>query len=168
VKDQAGDPTKRKVIVAIKDAALTAPAATSDGDPSKNGATLVLFSPTTAQSENFALIAQHWTAVGNPAGSKGYKYSNKDQADGPCTKALLKPGKLLKVLCNGTQITYALNNPAGQGTMALTFQAGTGATSARFCAAFSGTAVTKDTPAINGSGTFQAKGAPPPMVCPQP
>ena len=63
-----------------------------------------------------------------------------DQTEGPCTKALLKPGKLLQALCKGAQITDSLNKPA-QGSIVLTFRGGTGGSGVAFCAEFSGPAV---------------------------
>ena len=159
IKDHDGAPAKRKVVVTIKDDALTPPAAASVGDPRTAGATLLLFNPTTGQDQEFVLPAARWVGLGDPAGVKGYKYKDPDLTSGPCKKALLKPGTL-KVLCKGDQITYALT-PPGQGGMALTFRAGDG-----YCAEFSGAAVTKDVPAINsGAGAFQAKGAAAPAAC---
>jgi hypothetical protein len=111
------------------------------------------------------LPAAHWTGVGKPAGTKGYKYKDKKQTDGPCLTAQLTPGKTLKVQCKGAKIGYALKAPA-QGTMALTFRGGTGPGGVGFCAEYTGAAVVKDTPATNGkTGSFKAKGAPPPAPC---
>jgi hypothetical protein len=160
IKDQDGVPSKRKVVVVIKDPTLVTPAPAGAGDPRTGGATLVLFNPTTTQQETFTLPAAHWVGLGNPAGVKGYKYKDKDQLSGPCIKALMKAGKLLKVLCKGDQIDYALT-PPGQGSMALTFTAGE-----TYCAEFSGANVTKDVAAVDGGvGSFQAKGAPAPNAC---
>jgi hypothetical protein len=165
VKDKDGAPSKRKVVVTVKDGALTAPEPSSSGDPRTSGATLILFSPTTRQSDVFEFPAAHWRGLGNPPGTKGYKYTDPRQTDGPCTNALLKPGKVLKVRCKGAKITYALKAP-GQGSMALTFRSGTGSSGVGFCTAFSGPAVIKDTPASGGNaGAFQAKGVPPPAAC---
>ena len=108
--------------------------------------------------------AGSWPSAATPPICSG-PYKDVDQVDGPCTKALLKPGKLLKVLCKGAQITFALNAPS-QGTMALTFRAGTAADGLGYCAELSGAAIIKDTGAIGGdTGIFKAKGAPAPTAC---
>jgi hypothetical protein len=165
VLDRDGAPAKRKVAVAVKDAAIAAPPHGSGGDPSANGATLIVFNPTTQRSDAFALPAAHWTGLGNPAGSKGYRYKDKAQADGPCTAAQIRPGKTLKVQCKGAKISYTLSAPT-QGSMALTFRSGAGTGGVGFCAGFSGAAVVKDTPAVGGkAGAFKAKDAPPPARC---
>jgi Tol biopolymer transport system component len=168
VKDTDGAPAKRKIVLTIKDGALGAPAPASGGDPRASGGTLLVFNPNTNESDAFPLPAGRWTGLGNPSGSKGYKYSDASQADGPCTKVLLKPGKLLKALCKGAQITYSLDETT-QGSMALTFRGGTGTSGVGFCADFSGASVLKDTAAVGGkSGVFKARGAPPPADCPLP
>jgi len=170
IEDTRGLPAKRKVVLTIKDGALTAPAPASAGDPRTGGGTVVLFNPSTHESETFDLPAAHWTGLGRPKGAKGYRYRDVNQTAGPCTRALLEPGKRLKVMCSGAKITYTLDEPK-QGSMALTFRGGTIGSGVAFCAGFSGSAVMHDSPTTGGkdrSGLFAARGAPAPAVCPQP
>jgi len=165
VKDNADAPAKRKVVLLSHDPAIAAPAPGSLGDPTKNGATLILFNPITHQRDAMNLPAALWKGVGKPAGAKGYKYVDRHQTAGPCVSVQLKPGKLLKAMCKGAELSYALV-PAPQGRMALTFRGGTGMTGVGFCADFSGPAVVKDLPTVGGkTGTFQAKGAAAPPTC---
>lgn len=165
VSDRGGAPSKRKIVFTSRDAALAVPPPASDGDPRKSGAALVLFNPTTRESDALTLAAAGWTGVGKPAGSKGYKYSDRHQTAGPCTAAQMKPGKLLKVTCKGAKITYALS-PAPQGSLALTFRAGAGTSTVGVCTQFDGGAVLKDTPALIGrAGTFRGKVTTAPAAC---
>jgi hypothetical protein len=159
MKDKDGVPAKRKVVVKIK----PPPPSMNSLDPRTAGLTLVLFSPGTGQREYFELPAGKWKGLGKPAGATGYKYSDPDQQAGPCKRALLKPGKLFKVVCKGNLITYALS-PAPQGSMALTLRFGS--SGAQFCAEYAGAAVKKDVAAAGGKvGVFKAKDAPPPVAC---
>ena len=118
IKDKDLAPSKRKVIVTIKDAG-----AHRSGQSAVWWRLAAALQSDDAQESNVRAASRALDRPRQPAGAKGYKYSDADQTDGPCTKAMLKPGKLLKVLCKGDQITYALS-PAAQGGMALNFSGG--------------------------------------------
>lgn len=113
VRDKADDETKRKIIVLSNDAsAITTPAAS----PVDAGATLIVQSMVDPNdTDTFLLDAGAfdgtvgWKALGNPPGLKGFKYLNKNPTNGPCSLVLLKPGRLLKAVCKGDRITYALD-----------------------------------------------------------
>ena len=157
-KDNA-DPNKRKLVLIAKDPALLVPAPGGGADPtlaSNPLPALTVCSPTCAESMTITLPHAGWKGLGNPPGSKGYKF----KGTGICPKAILKPGKLLKILCKGSGITYTLDE-ASQGSIAAKLQIGSGPVpAASYCLRFAPPAVLVDAP-----GTFKAKGAGPPAVC---
>ncbi len=162
VKDKDGQASKRKVVVLSKGAGIVAPA--SGDAPTTAGAELTLYNPTTTETDTYSLPAGNWQGIGNPPGVKGYKYKDSGQADGPCKVAMLKPGKLLKAVCKGDQISFTLDEEQ-QGSLAVAMTMG----STRHCMLFEGASVLKDTQAAAGkTGLFKAKDPTAPAVCPVP
>jgi hypothetical protein len=142
---------KRKLVMIAKDPAIIAPLPGSAADPRTVPATLAV-QRTTGSPEGMTLSVSTgtWTGLGNPAGSKGYKFSGS----GTCYKAILKPGKVLKVLCKGTGITYTLDE-LSQGSIAAKLSIGSGPVPAQsYCLEFAPPAVIADE-----TGLFKAKGA---------
>ena len=170
VKDRDGDASKRKLLLIVKSDDIASPAPGGVADPTTVGAELRLLNPGTAETATFDLPAGNWQGLGTPPGAKGYKYLDKTLTDGPCKKVLIKPGKLLKAICRGSQIGFSLNE-ASQQTLAARITLGTGVDAPSYCVKFSSAdagVVIKDTPAINGgAGQFKANDAPP-AVCPIP
>jgi Tol biopolymer transport system component len=167
LKDRDGDASKRKLAVLSKDPALVAPPPASGADPTQTGAELRLFNPGTQEQAAFALPSAGWKGLGTPPGAKGYKYIDKDLVNGPCKKVLIRPGKLLKAVCRGSQIAFTLDEPT-QGLVAVRFSTGSGSAATSSCLRFGGTVV-HDTQATAGkSGQFKAVDAPPPPACPVP
>jgi Tol biopolymer transport system component len=152
-----GPPEMRKLVMLIKDAQIAAPAPGSAADPTLAGATLTLYNPNSAEQASFALPASGWESLG---ATKGYKYKDGTLANGPCKKALIKPGKLVKAICRGAQITFTLDEPT-QDRLAVKFASGSG--TAIQCADYAGASVTDDAP-----GIFLAKNAATPASCPVP
>lgn len=153
-----GDPAKRKIIAVLKDDLLQAPSAGSPHDPSLAGATVRLLNGSTSEEAVFSLPAgPSWKALGNPAGTKGYRYRDKTGA-GPCTSLVFKPGKKAKVSCKAANgpIGFTLDE-ASQGSLALSIRLGAFAPQ---CARFGGFVIT-DAP-----GQFKAKAAPGDTDCP--
>src|SRR5262249_5476991 len=140
----------------------------SGADPTVGGGTLTLYNPTTLETARIDLPKGHWKALGKPRGTGGYKYSDKDLADGPCKKVLVKPGKLLKALGLREQLAFTLDENLGQGSLAVKFSSGDAGTISS-CLVFGGT-ITRDKPAtpLGVTGVFKAKDAPAPMTCPIP
>ena len=167
VKDRDGQPDKRKVLLLAKGTDILSPAGGASGDPTAGGARLTLTNPTTSELVTFTLPASHWKALGSPPGAKGYKYKDAALASGPCKTAIVKPGKLLKVLCQGSGIGFTLNEPS-QGSLATKLTLGNGIGALAQCLHFGGTVIT-DKPASNGgSGQFKAQDADVPDPCPVP
>jgi polyhydroxybutyrate depolymerase len=155
IRDEA-DPAKRRVALALKDAAIALDPAT---DPTADGAELVLFgSATTLDLACLPLPAANWKRKG-----AGFVYKDKQGAAGPCTSAKLAAGRL-DVTCSGkaAALEYTLDEPS-QGGVAARF-----ATSQQaFCTTFGGS-VQKDTSTAAGKAQFAAKSAPAPATCPAP
>jgi Tol biopolymer transport system component len=143
----------RKLVLISKDPALLAPVPGSAADPTGAPATLTVQRAAMGPPESMALSLSPgtWEGLGNPAGTKGWKF----RGSGTCYKAILKPGKLLKVLCKGSGITYTLDE-ASQDSIAVKLSIGAGPVPAQsYCLEFAPPAVIVDEP-----GSFKAKGAP--------
>jgi hypothetical protein len=155
VKD-AADPAKRRLTLAVKDAALALDAAS---DPTQAGAELVVFGAGAgADVACIDLPAANWKRKG-----AGFVYKDKSGSAGPCTSAKLAAGKL-DVSCSGkaAPLGYSLDEPA-QGSVAARLTVAEQA----FCTTFGGT-VQKDTSTAAGNAQFAAKSAPAPAACPVP
>jgi hypothetical protein len=172
VKDKDGDDTKRKIMILSKDEGIRAPFGGSAEDPTQHDATLSIWNPTDPNKmQAFTLPSSGWEGLGNPPGSKGYKYLDKTFANGPCKVVLLKPGKLLKAVCMNrlsppNPITFDLaDSPQG----ALAGSLSVGPDDAAYCMEFgatTGAPPIKDTPAEDGGvGLFKAKDSGPPTDC---
>jgi len=161
VKDKADRPDRRKLVLLAKDDAITAPAPGTAADPRSAGAEVELYNPTTGEGIVLELPASGWFGLGNPDGARGYKYRDRDLVNGPCKVAVLKPGKIFKVVCKGDELLYTLDEPA-QGSLAAVLRTGDVAQ----CVLFGGD-IKKDRP-VEGrrAGKFVAKKAPAPGLCP--
>jgi hypothetical protein len=163
-RDRDGDAGKRQIKVSSQDAGIAAPTAGSADDPRSVGAVLTVKNPSSGETTQISLPGAHWSGLGRPEGSGGYKYSDKDRVAGPCKSGYWKPGKL-KMVCTGPLVTYTLDEPT-QGAIAAVVESGTLRACAAFGGPFGGT-VLKDVPAASGrTGTFKVKSAPPPVACP--
>ena len=92
-----------------------------------------------------------WTGLGNPPGSKGYKYKGAGSLADPCKVVLIK-SNLVKAVCKSTGTLVGPVN----GTMAGQVKAGTGT---RYCSECGGQVLK------NQTGLFKAKQCPPPGSC---
>jgi len=82
---------------AIKGTTFPMPSA----DPTAVGATLRFFKHgSTVMSPDVALPAAGWSGLGNPAGSKGWKYKGAGSGADPCKIVLIKE-KVIKAVCKG-------------------------------------------------------------------
>jgi hypothetical protein len=153
--DKEGNPARRRLVLVSTDSSITAASPGSGGDPTSGGGVLEVLNPTTGETDTFALPATSWKGLGTPSGSKGYRYTDRALAAGPCKTAKIKDGKL-DARCQGAQISFSLGEPA-QGSLGVRLTLGNGN---RYCLSFGGTVV-KDEP-----GAFRAKDAPAPSACP--
>ena len=97
-----------------------------------------------------------WKGLGNPPGSKGYKYKGDGTMADPCTAILVKP-KIIKAACRGTDLPSPPYNASP-----VPIQVGATDNSDRYCAEFGGTEVKND---FHG---LRRKDAPAPSSCASP
>ncbi|MFN8641941.1 MAG: M28 family peptidase [Candidatus Binatia bacterium] len=135
------------------------PAPGSADDPTQGGAQLTFFDTALggAGSAAFTLGAAGWTGLGNPAGSKGYKYKGGDDTPaGACSVVLVKR-TVIKAVCKGVAVTIM---PPFASTLGvnLALPAGT-ATARRYCAELGGSE------ARNDASQLKRTDAPAPGAC---
>lgn len=159
-----GDPTKRRIIFQSKDANIVAGAPGSDGDPTLHGGELFIVNPTSLESEQVLLPSSGWVGLGNPRGSKGYKFLGKLAPGNPCKIALVKPGKLMKAVCKGDALQMSLEN-GPQGSLTALLKLGS---DAAMCAEFIPAAGRDLATAPGTTGRFQSKDQAAPSSCPVP
>jgi hypothetical protein len=148
--------TASRLLVRAKDPHLFASSPGGPGDPSLDGATLVVTNPTTLEAASFTLPAALWKAqAGTKPGRVQYKYSDPTASAGPCRTVSVKSGRVLKVKCLGSLGGFTLDEPS-QGALNVRLTLGTQGGS--YWLAFGG--VTIDMP-----GEFKARSAPPPATC---
>jgi len=107
----------------------------------------------TAGDNSYGLAAARWKGLGNPAGSKGYKYKGAGSAGDPCKVVLVK-SNVIKAVCKGTGITLT---PPFTGDVGIILSIGA---TDRYCARFGG----DDTK--NDATLTKRKNAPAPGACP--
>lgn len=160
VRDRAGDASKRRLKVVAKDVAVEAPLPGSAGDPSLEGAILVLSNPDTGESALFELPAgPEWKGLGKPAGEKGWRYRDPKGLNGPCTRVEVRQGARLSASCTGAQgggIDFSLDE-ASQGRLDVTLQLGAGPLQ---CLRFGGKVVRDTSTASTRKASFVARKAP--------
>ena len=71
----------------------------------------------------------NWTAT-----SGGDRYRYRDATGATCKTVLIRAGRLLKAVCKGPQVSYALGAP--QGNVSVTLATGASATNRKYCASF--------------------------------
>jgi len=107
-------------------------------DPTLEGASLVFTELGGTASISTNLPAVGWKGLGNPAGSKGYKYKGAGSTTDPCKTVLVKE-KIVKGICKGSAID--LDQPVS-GVVAISLVVGTD--SKAYCTAFGGTEIKND------------------------
>ena len=153
-------PAKLTKFVSKSAIGFSLPTPGSPDDPTTAGAELSFFDTDLngAGSATFTLGAAGWSGLGNPAGSKGYKYKGASDGGGACSTVLLK-ASVIKAVCKGTAVTLTPPFVATEGIV-LGMPAGTTA-SLRYCAEFGGEEKKNDATAL------KRKDAPAPAICPE-
>lgn len=157
LKDPLGNPNARVVrFKAAKDPVIVP---STGADPTSVGATLEVVgaNPGDGSSGAVSLPANLWTGLGNPAGSKGFKFKDPSRADG-IKIVTLKPGAnggLLSITGGGSDWDYAITQ--AQGTIDLRLTVGPDVYCARFTNLSS-----------NQAGKVTASGATAPADCSPP
>jgi cysteine-rich repeat protein len=156
VKDRVDDPSRRRLVLVSKD---TTGVVAGPGDPTAGGATLTVTSPAGGVLGSVLLPASRWRAVA--PGS--FEYADAKRQDGPCKKAVARPGRL-EADCAGDLVPISLAQ-SPQGSLDAVLQLGTGSPVTRYCLRFGGT-VARDTAATaTKTGTFRARNAPASVGC---
>jgi cysteine-rich repeat protein len=125
-------------------------------DPTVGGAILHVFDTGIGAGDGtYTLAAANWKGLGNPPGSKGFKYKGDGSFSDPCKVVLVKP-KVVKAVCKGGGVTFT---PPYVGDLGIELTLGT--SSKRYCARFGGENTKneagflkrKDAPAVACAGT---------------
>jgi hypothetical protein len=143
---------QKMVAKPITGTAFVLPLPGSDGDPISNGGSLEIRDSTGGSVVTFGLSGSNkWRGLGNPPGSKGYKYRGAGSGSEPCKVVLLR-GSVIKFVCFGAGPDPML--PFG-GTSQITLRTGTDS----YCAEFGGTETKND------DVLLKRKDAPAPPSC---
>jgi len=106
-------------------------------DPTVEGAT-ISFRELGGDAEiSASLPAAGWKGLGNPAGSKGFKYKGAGSPTDPCKVVLIK-ANIVKAVCKGAGVTLTTPVTAQPAEVAVNLSVGTGTS---FCAEFGGTEI---------------------------
>ena len=124
MKDEAGDPTKRRIVSCPEDAGYRIAGAGLPSDP-RDGRRHPAPRARRGRGRRHPLPAAGWKGVGSPAGIDGYRYRTRRGRNGPCKKAFIVPGRLLRAVCTGSQIDFTLDEPS-QGQLTVTLEPGPG------------------------------------------
>jgi hypothetical protein len=123
-------------------------------NPVTAGGSLRIFDTgVTAGDNTYNLPTTGWVGLGNPAGSRGYKYTGAGTATDPCRVVLVKSG-VAKGVCKGDGITLA---PPFMGDVGIVLTLGN---AERYCGRLGGEEVRNDT------ALTKRKNAPAPGACP--
>jgi hypothetical protein len=125
--------------VVIKPATPPAPLpAIGPNDPVNAGGS-VLFRDlgNSSNFNSYTLPAGGWKGLGNPPGTKGYKYKGAGGVGDPCRVVLVKE-KVIKAVCKGPDVTMTTPVTDPPAVVAVNIGAGT---DNNYCAEFGGTQV---------------------------
>lgn len=130
-------------------------------NPALNGSKFLIrwTGPDAGRSALVELDASKWKGLGNPAGIKGFKYTDRASARGVKT-IIWKPGRsggMLKILGGGENLEYTRSIPANPATMEVHFNV----ENEWYCASFGGDVK------IAGPDFYLAKKAAAPQACPE-
>ncbi len=165
IKDNT-DPTRRKIVLSLKDPALdTSPG--SGIDPATNGMRIQFYNAADGDDNVcFDLPAgEAWRQNGSST-SPSYSYKDSPSQYGPCRSVAIADGQLIRMTCAGrrTPLDYSLDENTQEAVAVRVESSGQA-----YCAVFGGT-VSKDVgidpSAPRGKGLFKAKLAPAPGSCP--
>lgn len=121
-------------------------------NPAVAGGMLRIFDGgSTAGDDSYALPAPGWRGLGNPAGSKGYRY--RGAAGDPCAVVIVT-ASVIKATCKGPGVTLT---PPFTGDVDIVLAIGE---ADRYCAAFGGDDVRND------ATITRRRNAPAPATCP--
>jgi hypothetical protein len=123
-------------------------------EPTTEGGSLQIFDTAGSASDTYTLPPGGWKGLGNPAGSRGWKYRGLGSIADPCKVVLVKQ-KVVKAVCKGAGVD--MTTPFG-GNIGIIVNVGSD--TKRYCAEFGGQVVRSD------AVLLKRKSAPAPVVCP--
>jgi glucose/arabinose dehydrogenase len=112
LKDEVGDPSKKRMLVRSTDLAVDLGGGNgSADDPVLNPGSQVQV--TSAFFDlTYPLPMGNFDYLGDPGDNEGYKYRDRDLSDGPIKALTIKNGKLVRIVGRGTALGHALTtNP---------------------------------------------------------
>jgi hypothetical protein len=133
IKNPPSGVSKNKTVHLSKDPGITIDPSGGDGDPTcggggGGGGSITIATSGAAGDITIPLPCANWSTNG---ANNQYKY--KDTTKATCTTVLVKPGKLAKAVCQGTQV--AIDLQAGMDPVAVAIRLGQD----RYCTSFGGT-----------------------------
>ena len=151
VQDNPVKPTARKAVFKSTAVAISVGA----NDPRVTGVSveLVNSTPGLEQSDVFTLPASGWSAIGTPP--SGYRYKDAKLLNGPVKSAIIRNGRLVKLVAKGATMSFTLEG-VPQTQIGVVVSVGT----TRLCATFGGI-ISKD-----DGRKFKARLAAAPPFCP--
>jgi hypothetical protein len=129
-------------------------------DPTAQGGTLQIFDTLDpSQEETYNLPAPGWKALGNPPGSRGFRYQGAGTLGDPCTVVRVN-GHVAKATCKGAAIGLT---PPFIGDVAVMLTIGT--SSKRYCAFGEAGYLAANANGANTSAKLVRRRVPPPTAC---
>ena len=108
-------------------------------NPVTDGGSILIREVGTSTELASDLPASGWKGLGNPAGSKGFKYKGAGSLTDPCKTVLVKE-KIIKAICKGAAVAF--DQPV-DGVVAINLVLGD-STQKAYCTAFGGTEIKND------------------------
>ena len=156
------DETKNRIVCLATGGQVTSPTAGGSGDPTcgaagGGGGSITFSSATSGQSFTSPLPCANWRAAKNG----GYRYLDRQLDQGACKLVIIKQGKILKTLCQGTgptDLNYDLMPGQSQTPVNVSLRVGSGPD--LYCMSFGGKVLKSG----DDGRTFLAKQAPAPVL----
>jgi hypothetical protein len=159
------DESRNRILFVSRDRGISMGLPGSAEDPRcgfGNGGSIEISSSTSGQNVSAPLPCENWQLLGKQTNPAGYRYRDRELADGPCRTVVLKHGRSARALCLGRGLSlldYDLQEQEHQAPVSVLLTTGG---SARYCSEFGGE-IRKD--GTDGK-TFLARDALPPPGCP--
>jgi hypothetical protein len=162
VPDQA---IRTRGLAVSRDPTIEAGTAGGPADPRAAGGTVRFISDTSGQDTGpLPLPAANWRPLGPTGAPTGWRYTDREQDDGPCRTVIVKRGRLAKAVCSGrnplSPLPFDLTAGTDQGRVGLVLIVATRA----YCLGLEAVA------GKDGSDgkTFLGRDAAAPAACPAP